>query len=455
MADTTAQPDFRTHAETTVKSLTEAVNNPDIQAGSKRVYEELTANDDFQSKLTREEQREHDKLATALLVKAGIIPDIAEAAFLGQAQLKDGVQSFSKTEAEAKEFIATMSGSGLGATLARNVISRYDGLRDKDKADGKNGSNSDKVTVKDVETSRKESAAKRAPAETTSTEIDAARALTTDATPALITDAAPASTTDAAPASTTDAAPPETTDAAPPETTDSAVVADATLEPVTEQAPVVDPRAEQAKQELTAKFKDDLNRFEKLPAETNLKPGQTLFSLAQTSLKARAEITGEKVDSKAVYHELNRIMVANGFKPANLEGKDRISSKDLPKSWNSISNRDTLNLYPEADVAKFEKAIELKDSQLGQVLKSEGLVTDSQISAAKAIQDKQVAEQKAAGVASPKAEMIGKVLTKMPGSKLTEADADAAFAVQKDLRATMAQELETRAKNRQKTSQRR
>lgn len=82
------------------------------------------------------------------------------------------------------------------------------------------------------------------------------------------------------------------------------------------------------------------------------KDGQYLYDLATKTLGERAALTGEAVNSDAVMHEVNRIMVNNGYQDANLGDKTGITMKDLPKSWNEIKSGQQFNVYNDQERAQ-------------------------------------------------------------------------------------------------------
>ncbi|GEM_PF-952915 len=72
---------------------------------------------------------------------------------------------------------------------------------------------------------------------------------------------------------------------------------------------------------------------------------ETIYDVARRALVERSHKTGEAVDRDSIFRECNRIMVNSGFPAANLEGKNHITQRDLPRAWNSIRHRQVLTIY--------------------------------------------------------------------------------------------------------------
>ncbi|MBC7999827.1 MAG: hypothetical protein IAF58_17870 [Leptolyngbya sp.] len=71
----------------------------------------------------------------------------------------------------------------------------------------------------------------------------------------------------------------------------------------------------------------------------------TLFDLANDALISRQKGIGNLPQGDATYRELNRIMPLNGYSKANLDGRQNISDRDLPKSWNNVKQNQEFLLY--------------------------------------------------------------------------------------------------------------
>lgn len=80
-----------------------------------------------------------------------------------------------------------------------------------------------------------------------------------------------------------------------------------------------------------------------LPQDGKLSP--YIYDMATKALRERARITGEPVNKDAIYHECNRIMILNGYPAANLEGRNNINDKMLPKAWNNVKVTQQFKLY--------------------------------------------------------------------------------------------------------------
>lgn len=105
----------------------------------------------------------------------------------------------------------------------------------------------------------------------------------------------------------------------------------------------------------------DVAQLEKLERQTKLKRGEYLWDVATRSLNSRARLTGEDTGHDSVYREVNRIMVNSGFPDAHLEGKKRISDRDLPYIWNSITYKTKLVIYTDEDLKHFKEVIRQKN----------------------------------------------------------------------------------------------
>jgi len=101
------------------------------------------------------------------------------------------------------------------------------------------------------------------------------------------------------------------------------------------------------------------SQLDRLPKEARVHRSENggLYDLARNALTARARLTGEATDRDAVFHELNRIMVLNGFPAAHLEGKSHISSADLPSAWSEISLGQDFRLYEKDKLAAYQKPL--------------------------------------------------------------------------------------------------
>lgn len=81
--------------------------------------------------------------------------------------------------------------------------------------------------------------------------------------------------------------------------------------------------------------------------------GETVYDVAKRTLTVRSHVTGERVNTDAIFRECNRIMVNSGFPDAHLEGKTHITQRDLPSAWNSLRNHQVLTLYTDRELAAF------------------------------------------------------------------------------------------------------
>ena len=75
----------------------------------------------------------------------------------------------------------------------------------------------------------------------------------------------------------------------------------------------------------------------------------TLYDMAEKTLRERAKVTQEKVNKDAIYHEVNRIMVLNGYDKSNLEGRTNLNDHMLKRSWNNVRKNQEFKLYGEAE----------------------------------------------------------------------------------------------------------
>lgn len=75
----------------------------------------------------------------------------------------------------------------------------------------------------------------------------------------------------------------------------------------------------------------------------------TLYDMAEKTLRERAKETKEKVNKDAIYHELNRIMVLNGYDKSNLEGRTNLNDHMLKRSWNNVRKNQEFKLYGEPE----------------------------------------------------------------------------------------------------------
>ncbi len=92
-----------------------------------------------------------------------------------------------------------------------------------------------------------------------------------------------------------------------------------------------------------------------LPKATKLEKGKVLWDIASASLRERAQLTGEATDKDAIFREVNRIMVLNGYPDANIDGKSGISMRDLPSAWNHVSTNQEFHLYDEQQLAEMKQ----------------------------------------------------------------------------------------------------
>lgn len=75
----------------------------------------------------------------------------------------------------------------------------------------------------------------------------------------------------------------------------------------------------------------------------------TLYDMAEKTLRERAKETKEKVNKDAIYHELNRIMVLNGYDKSNLDGRTNLNDHMLKRSWNNVRKNQEFKLYGEPE----------------------------------------------------------------------------------------------------------
>jgi hypothetical protein len=75
----------------------------------------------------------------------------------------------------------------------------------------------------------------------------------------------------------------------------------------------------------------------------------TLYDLAEKTLRERSKETKEKVNKDAIYHELNRIMVLNGYDKSNLDGRTNLNDHMLKRSWNNVRKNQEFKLYGEPE----------------------------------------------------------------------------------------------------------
>lgn len=88
----------------------------------------------------------------------------------------------------------------------------------------------------------------------------------------------------------------------------------------------------------------------KLPQTAKLET--TLYDIAAKSVRDRAKLTNEKVNKDAIYHELNRIMVLNGYEKSNLEGRTNLNDHMLKRQWNNVRKGQEFRLYGDAEAPR-------------------------------------------------------------------------------------------------------
>jgi hypothetical protein len=86
-----------------------------------------------------------------------------------------------------------------------------------------------------------------------------------------------------------------------------------------------------------------IDAISKLPQTARLKT--TLYDIAQQTLSDRQGVTGEQINNPAIFREVNRIMVLNGYPMAHLANKPYVDDRNLPDVWNSIHSRQEFRLY--------------------------------------------------------------------------------------------------------------
>ncbi|MBP9091046.1 hypothetical protein KBI23_08455 [bacterium] len=114
-----------------------------------------------------------------------------------------------------------------------------------------------------------------------------------------------------------------------------------------------------------------LNSEQLLALPKTAKLETTLFDLAQKSLSERSRISGELTTKDNVYLELNRVMALNNYPAAHLDGKEDISDKDLPKSWNHVHAHQQFVLYDSAQAKPEAKPEASLEERLKQEIKDE------------------------------------------------------------------------------------
>lgn len=98
-----------------------------------------------------------------------------------------------------------------------------------------------------------------------------------------------------------------------------------------------------------------------LPTTTTVAPGETLPQVAQRVLEQRQKLTGEHVTETAVNMEIDRLSKLNGD----------LTGRTLPSTITTYGQGDLAGL---ADQAAFRFL-----PQIGQILKSEGVITEAQL----------------------------------------------------------------------------
>lgn len=127
---------------------------------------------------------------------------------------------------------------------------------------------------------------------------------------------------------------------------------------------------------IAGNYKDVVQQIRDMPRTVEVAPGETLSGVAKRLLTERSPLTGESVTDAAVATEAARLQSKVGGKP-----------RDPPPA--------TVAAYTEAELAALaDKAAFRFLPQLGQILKTNGLVTEAQIQEALAHQKIQPLDKK-------------------------------------------------------------
>jgi hypothetical protein len=113
---------------------------------------------------------------------------------------------------------------------------------------------------------------------------------------------------------------------------------------------------------LSANYPAEVTKLKTMPRSVIGKEGQTIEDLAETLLKARSNITGEKIDAANISAEVARLQERTGLKPGQ------------------VTSGRKLDVYNDNDIAALgEKTSYRFLPQIGQLLKLHGGVKEEQI----------------------------------------------------------------------------
>lgn len=155
--------------------------------------------------------------------------------------------------------------------------------------------------------------------------------------------------------------------------------------------------------QLSANYPAEVTKLKTMPRSVIGKEGQTIEDLAETLLKARSNITGEKIDAANISAEVARLQERTGLKPGQVAGGRK------------------LDVYNDNDIAALgEKTSYRFLPQIGQLLKLHGGVKEEQIQEAMRIQSQQTPENR---------QLIGQILVEKKFA--SQAQIDQVFEVQR------------------------
>ncbi|MDP3506618.1 MAG: GGDEF domain-containing protein [Candidatus Melainabacteria bacterium] len=155
--------------------------------------------------------------------------------------------------------------------------------------------------------------------------------------------------------------------------------------------------------QLSENYPAEVTKLKTIPRSVIAKENQTLEDLAETLLKARSNITGEKIDAANINAEVARLQERTGLKPGQ------------------ITKGQKLEVYNDHDIAALgDKTAYRFLPQIGQLLKVQGGIKEEQIQEALRIQSQQSPENR---------QLIGQILVEKKFA--TQAQIDQVFEGQR------------------------